>query len=312
MPKISVIVPVYNAEKWLNRCVDSILAQTFTNFELILVNDGSPDVSGQICDKYKAIDPRVRVIHKQNGGVSSARNAALDIARGEYIAFIDSDDYIKKDYLSELYDPEYAIIFCQYNLQKGNATQVPAKILTTKSDWVNILNEHADWTGLRTPWGKLIHRQCIELNKIRFNEKMHFGEDSAFLYEILIQIPKAKIINYSGYIYCDVGAPKPQYYLSNQRFKYSINTIESALLKISNKKHLISSVNYTRKVFYDVYVGGLWSQTDYQLIKNAFEFILRGCPSKLPYGIVYKIRKSIIILLFPVIYHKILKKMRKK
>ena len=98
-PTISVIVPVYNAEKTLRRCVDSILAQTFEDFELILINDGSKDQSGDICDEYAAKDSRVKTIHKTNGGVSSARNAGLRIAQGEYIAFIDSDDYIDNDYL---------------------------------------------------------------------------------------------------------------------------------------------------------------------------------------------------------------------
>lgn len=93
MPKISVIVPVYNAEKYLHRCVDSILAQTFTDFELLLINDGSKDSSGVICDEYAAKDPRVRVFHKENGGVSSARNLGLDNAKGEWVVFMDSDDF---------------------------------------------------------------------------------------------------------------------------------------------------------------------------------------------------------------------------
>ncbi len=98
-PAFSIIVPVYNAEKTLQRCVDSILAQTFEDFELILINDGSKDQSGDICDEYAAKDSRVKTVHKTNGGVSSARNAGLRIAQGEYIAFIDSDDYIDNDYL---------------------------------------------------------------------------------------------------------------------------------------------------------------------------------------------------------------------
>ncbi|MBR2888823.1 MAG: glycosyltransferase family 2 protein [Oscillospiraceae bacterium] len=92
MPKISVIVPVYKVEPYLHRCVDSVLNQTFTDFELILVDDGSPDNCGAICDEYAEKDPRVRVIHKENGGVSSARNAGLDAARGEFVAFLDGDD----------------------------------------------------------------------------------------------------------------------------------------------------------------------------------------------------------------------------
>ena len=91
---ITVIVPVYNVEKYLDRCMESILAQTYTKLEIILVDDGAADSSGAICDSYAQKDERVQVIHKENGGLSSARNAALDIAQGEYIGFVDSDDYI--------------------------------------------------------------------------------------------------------------------------------------------------------------------------------------------------------------------------
>lgn len=97
MPKLSVIVPVYNVEQYIHKCVDSILSQTFADFELILVNDGSPDNCGKICDEYASKDNRVKVIHKKNGGVSEARNVGLDVATGEYISFIDPDDWIDKD-----------------------------------------------------------------------------------------------------------------------------------------------------------------------------------------------------------------------
>ena len=103
MPKISIIVPVYKVEKYINRCIDSILTQTFTDFELILVDDGSPDNCPAVCDRYANQDNRVKVIHKKNGGVSSARNSALDIAQGEYITFCDGDDYYLEDWLLELY-----------------------------------------------------------------------------------------------------------------------------------------------------------------------------------------------------------------
>lgn len=93
MPEVSIIVPIYNVESYLSRCIDSILNQSYTNFELILVNDGSPDNCGTICDQYAATDHRIIVIHKENGGVSSARNSALNIAQGDFITFCDSDDY---------------------------------------------------------------------------------------------------------------------------------------------------------------------------------------------------------------------------
>lgn len=96
-PKLSIIVPIYNVEKYLPRCIDSILAQTYTDFELILVDDGSSDNCPQICDEYALKDQRIIVIHQINGGVSDARNTALKIARGKYVAFVDGDDFIIPD-----------------------------------------------------------------------------------------------------------------------------------------------------------------------------------------------------------------------
>ena len=95
MPKISVIVPVYKAEKFLSACIESILNQTYHDFEVILVDDGSPDSSGQICEEYAKKDSRIKVIHQKNAGVAASRNVGLDIAVGEYITFVDSDDYIQ-------------------------------------------------------------------------------------------------------------------------------------------------------------------------------------------------------------------------
>jgi glycosyltransferase involved in cell wall biosynthesis len=101
-PLISIIVPAYKVEKYLRRCINSIINQTYTNLEIILVDDGSPDNCGKICDEYAGKDQRIKVIHKENGGLSDARNRGLDIAKGEYIGFIDSDDWIKEDYIEKL------------------------------------------------------------------------------------------------------------------------------------------------------------------------------------------------------------------
>lgn len=118
-PTVSVIVPVYKAEKYLRQCVDSILSQTFTDIELLLINDGSPDNSDKICDEYAALDPRVRVFHKPNGGVSSARNLGLANARGEWVSFVDSDDRIESTMLERLLKKADAdnsdIVFCDFN-----------------------------------------------------------------------------------------------------------------------------------------------------------------------------------------------------
>lgn len=103
LPLISVIVPIYNVEQFLPKCIDSILVQTYKNIEILLVDDGSPDRCGEICDEYAQKDKRIRVIHKPNGGLSDARNAALDLMQGEWVTCVDSDDFITPDYLETLY-----------------------------------------------------------------------------------------------------------------------------------------------------------------------------------------------------------------
>ena len=104
LPKVSVIVPIYKAEAYLNKCVDSLLVQTLKDFELLLIDDGSPDNSGEICDRYAQKDSRVRVFHKENGGVSSARQCGIDNAYGEYTIHTDPDDWVESTMLEELYE----------------------------------------------------------------------------------------------------------------------------------------------------------------------------------------------------------------
>lgn len=117
--KVSVIVPIYNVEKYLKRCIDSILSQTFTDFELILVDDGSPDKCGEICDVYARGDTRIKVLHLENGGVSNARNKALDVAQGKYITFCDGDDSWKPFLLEKAYNTmeEYGVDCVLYNYE---------------------------------------------------------------------------------------------------------------------------------------------------------------------------------------------------
>lgn len=117
--KVSIIVPVYNVEQWLDECIESIINQTYKNLEIILVDDGSKDNSGVICDKWKLKDDRIIVIHKKNGGLSSSRNAGLDIFTGEYVTFCDSDDYIEKEtiesMLNTLKEKKVDIVWCAMN-----------------------------------------------------------------------------------------------------------------------------------------------------------------------------------------------------
>ena len=155
MNDISVIVPVYNVEKYLEKCIDSILSQTFKNFEIILVDDGSTDSCGIICDEYERLDNRVKVIHKINGGLSSARNSGLEIASGEYVAFVDSDDWIDKNMYQELYN----------EAKKNNADIVQCKFIKAKDENVSIYNNEfneVEVIGNLDALCNLYNERCIE------------------------------------------------------------------------------------------------------------------------------------------------------
>lgn len=201
MPRISVIVPVYNTEKYLRRCVDSILAQTFRDFELLLVDDGSTDSSPAICDEYAKKDSRVRVFHKENGGVSSARNLGLDNARGEWIAFADSDDHVNVEYLTILMRGlELDWVASSYRIlgdKGGWLTQMEDGIYIGK-DLYKCYQKYLS-TNFRTPWGKRYKRELI--HNIRFPLSMNVGEDLAFNLEYACNVNSIGLSSQATYLY---------------------------------------------------------------------------------------------------------------
>lgn len=192
----SVIVPVYNVEKYLNECVDSILSQTFTDFELILVNDGSKDNSGAICDAYAQKDTRVKVIHKENGGLSDARNKGTEIALGEYIIYIDSDDYLSKaTFLADLCKKAEtgADIICYKFKKYYEDTQSVTKCAFgfPKLEKYNTFPERIEYLVASdsfycSAWTKAIKRSLLQENKIEF-EKGLLGEDQEWYYHVLLK-----------------------------------------------------------------------------------------------------------------------------
>lgn len=206
-PKISVIVPVYNTEKYLHRCIDSILAQTFTDFELLLIDDGSKDSSGAICDEYAAKDPRVRVFHKENGGVSSARNVGLDNMRGEWVTFCDSDDYTSRHYLINLLSAtdnnEIDLVFNYATVHKLNKIEkesYPEKIVSLLE--IHDLFSHNDLIWHTSTWSKLFKRSIIINNKhLHYEEGIHIGEDLVFLWSYMLSCRKIKVICTCDYHY---------------------------------------------------------------------------------------------------------------
>ena len=205
MQKISVIVPVYNSEKYLHRCIDSILAQTFTDFELLLIDDGSNDKSGIICDEYVAKDSRIRVFHKENGGVSSARNLGLDNAKGDWITFVDSDDWVDNRYLENFIlsvkNDINLIISFSYSVFKDRICESKYESEVLESDNFCLLFTKYDLSWRTSPWGKLYSRKIIKENGLEFNVNMPIGEDLVFLYEYIACIDKIYISEKSYYYY---------------------------------------------------------------------------------------------------------------
>ena len=188
MPKLSVIIPVYNAEEYLNKCIDSVLAQTETDLEVILVNDGSKDNSGIICDEYSKKDSRVKVIHQENQGVSSARNNAFGIAKGEFIGFVDSDDYIHPQMFEKMLtaaeNSKSDIVLCDALTVYDNGkteldtiTQLPENCILKKTDFTpSILLEMAG-----SIW-RCIYKNssCNDKPKFTFPIGVKFSEDRVF------------------------------------------------------------------------------------------------------------------------------------
>ncbi len=205
-PKISVIVPVYKAEKYLHRCVDSILGQTFSDFEVLLIDDGSPDRSGEICDEYAKKDSRVRVFHKENGGVSSARNMGLDNAVGNWITFVDSDDWLDCStlFLCSKYVYDYDIIrfSTAYFFDKfANKKEIKKhkEYTTIKSYISDLLNRNVPLIGVA---GGLYRKDKIDEFNIRFIQDIRNGEDWLFVCEYTILCASSvKVINVPLYNY---------------------------------------------------------------------------------------------------------------
>lgn len=191
-PFISIITPVYRVEQYLNRCLDSILTQSFKDWECILIDDGSPDDSGKICDEYVARDPRFYVFHKENGGVSSARNVGLNNARGEFVTFIDADDYVGPDYLQRFANhKEYDLIFTGLHrfgsvdqLWFGDCEAVYPTMQSLAEAWMSIFEEkHLTLGGLNFVACKALRTKYIKENNLRFDSRMKKGEDTCFVYE---------------------------------------------------------------------------------------------------------------------------------
>lgn len=225
---VSVIVPVYNTEKYLSECIESILRQSYFDIELLLVDDGSSDNSGKICDYYATIDKRVRVIHQSNQGVSRARNAALHTAQGKWVTFVDSDDTINTDYIENLVTTNP--LFDKWTLAVSGATRIDrnTNICIWKQEFDNrqiqlMSLSKKDYQSLDsillfgTILGKLYNLEIIRSKDIQFNEQLSLNEDQLFFFKYLKYINKIVSNNNVGYNYYTDGSAS----LSTSRHPYN-------------------------------------------------------------------------------------------
>lgn len=218
-PKVSIIVPVYNVEKYFKRCMNSLLKQTIEEIEIILVNDGSPDNCPIMCDEYAEIDPRVKVIHKKNAGLGFARNSGIEVAAGEYIAFVDSDDYVDTNMYQTLYNyaakSNYDVVYCGLRREHGNGFINRSEVLEPTEYTGNQINEvildfiasKPDVTIERkyemSVWHSIYSADIIRRNGLSFLSEREVGsEDLPFQLDVLEHSNKILFIPDVFYTYC--------------------------------------------------------------------------------------------------------------
>ena len=232
MCKVSVIVPVYNTEQYLPRCIDSILNQSFTDFELLLIDDGSTDGSGKICDEYAKKDSRIRVFHKENGGVSSARNVGLDKANGEWICFVDSDDELLPGGLQAMVNgisEEVDVVMAGYYELDGDTLRIDTTCfggsgIIDQNKALLMMYPSEDMPYMGYPVGKLFKRNLIFGRTISFDEHIRIKEDTLFVVTFLCE------------------SKKPIYFTSVPVYRYLKNTSGTMnSLKVSYNPHYLDS-----------------------------------------------------------------------
>lgn len=241
MPKVSVIIPVYKAERFIHRCIDSLLNQTFTDFEIILIDDGSPDGSGKICDEYADKYSFIRSFHTKNGGVSSARNYGITQAQGEWICFVDSDDFVTENYLEYFFrtgELQSNHLYVQKGFYTYDSRSKKTEYRGITGD-IPLYGANSFIQGefnhiLNSPCMKLFNRQRIKDNSLMFDTDLSLGEDHIFVLDYLLsdKVISVKIIEGSGYHYV---RNENENSLTSRRkpyeklFKYAIDSYEKRL-----------------------------------------------------------------------------------
>ena len=282
--RYSVIIPAYNAEKTIRRCLDSLVSIIRDDVELLVINDGSGDRTGEICQEYAERYSNVRYFCKENGGVSSARNMGLDEARGEWVAFVDADDYIFKKSLELLLKESNADLivggFSRIHLSSGNVCSfVPNhRIIRIGTDIVFI--ENLVETYLSTPWCKLFKKEIIRNRKIRFCQDLFYGEDTDFVFRYVIEIGTIQFISEQVYCYCYDGARFGKYVFKVKDLEKLIECMNQNFDLLSQKTRVSFSElkNAFLHDYCSLYLDGLLKIQNYKVfLKETKDYKYENC-----------------------------------
>lgn len=280
---LSIIIPVYNTEKTLYRCIDSIINQSYRDWELLLIDDGSTDYSATICDNYTLQDKRIKVFHKSNEGVSAARNVGLKHAKGEWITFVDSDDYVKRDYLKNLLSHtsvtvDLVVSYAEVHDENGfKVERYPSKLVTNENFDTIFIENDMNWHT--SPWSKLYKRKIIEENHLRFCKGMHIGEDAVFLFSYMLCSDRIYIshdTDYCYFAYTPGSLTKRVNSLASEILAYDQirTTVESMILKkaiknsISLRKLNWLIASYQRRILNALYYNNVQKEERLSVLKT--------------------------------------------
>lgn len=270
-PKVSIILPVYNAADILNKkeySICHILNQTYTDFELIIVNDGSTDMTGIVCDDIASVDSRVKVIHKENGGVSSARNIGLDNASGEYITFSDADDWMDECWLAtmvdNMYDVDMVITNWQTHRLDGTVTRNPmAEGMYSCIDYIPICTQLMNEWQIGLLWCTMFRRSVIEDNKLRLLTTMNCQEDLEFMLRYILCTNSFRLINGFHYHYYYMG-DRSRYYFDIP----GVHSVMASLMKLMKYE----DTEYFRLLYGERVVRRLLTHTDFKTYNEFFAY----------------------------------------
>lgn len=301
----SIIIPAYNAENTIAKCLDSVLQQTLSDFEAIIIDDGSKDRTLEIIRSYSERDERFVVVHQENKGVSSSRNKGLELSKGEYIVFVDSDDFIDPDYLDVFHKHTEDIIICGFK-SFGSNSGTPPKFesgIYEKKDIPELINRYFHHDPIRTPWAKVFKRTC--LHDVTFDTTLKLCEDTVLNFRAFCNADNISIIDYNGYNY---NTESKFYPFRSTDYKYALLELNKSL-KILYKynrgcgqQEIYAKIN---GLLFSFFMHNLWTTSFRQSLSESLRYYLIGAILTTPYRGIKKLKKNISILLIP--YIKLLK-----